>query len=330
MSVGQTMEWAHAACYVFLFFPINNMLCSILAAVMLPTFIPALRVPMLLYLAFIYFDRSPTYGGYNFCWWTGLTRLLRHGFWWKASAAYYPLKLHKTGPLHGDKGPYLFVNHPHGVIGVGTMATFGSEANGFSKLFPDLQPLHLLGLNKIFQIPFFREWVILQGHATPGKKTMLRLLNAKHNLALNTGGAREALDAHPGTFRLYLKNRKGFVKVALKTGASLVPCLHFGENELYHQVKNKPGTWLRSVQEKFRSIFGFSLPLFFGNPLFPVLPKPAPVNSVIGSPIFTEKLETVTDKDIDLFHERYIIAVCDLFEKHKKKFGFDNVPIEIY
>ena len=32
------------------------------------------------------------------------------------------------------------------------------------------------------------------------------------------GGAEEALEAHPGTYNLNLKNRKGFVKIALQTG----------------------------------------------------------------------------------------------------------------
>jgi len=32
------------------------------------------------------------------------------------------------------------------------------------------------------------------------------------------GGAEEAFDAHPGTYTLILKPRKGFIKLALRTG----------------------------------------------------------------------------------------------------------------
>lgn len=32
------------------------------------------------------------------------------------------------------------------------------------------------------------------------------------------GGAAESLDAHPGYYKLTLKNRKGFVKMAIRTG----------------------------------------------------------------------------------------------------------------
>ena len=32
------------------------------------------------------------------------------------------------------------------------------------------------------------------------------------------GGAEEALESHPGVYRLTLKRRKGFVKAAIRTG----------------------------------------------------------------------------------------------------------------
>lgn len=37
-------------------------------------------------------------------------------------------------------------------------------------------------------------------------------------LAIIVGGAQEALDARPGSYTLLLKNRKGFVRVAIEHG----------------------------------------------------------------------------------------------------------------
>lgn len=37
-------------------------------------------------------------------------------------------------------------------------------------------------------------------------------------LAIIVGGAQEALDARPGSFTLMLKNRKGFVRLAIQNG----------------------------------------------------------------------------------------------------------------
>lgn len=47
-------------------------------------------------------------------------------------------------------------------------------------------------------------------------------------ITIVVGGARESLDAQPHSLRLVLKRRKGFVKLAIRTGADLVPVLSFG------------------------------------------------------------------------------------------------------
>lgn len=46
------------------------------------------------------------------------------------------------------------------------------------------------------------------------------------------GGAAESLSAHPGTADLTLKRRKGFIKLAIRQGADLVPVFSFGENDV--------------------------------------------------------------------------------------------------
>ena len=62
------------------------------------------------------------------------------------------------------------------------------------------------------------------------------------------GGATESLYSAPGTMDLVLHRRTGFVRVALQTGASLVPVINFGENELYNTVRGSTKSRLRSFQ----------------------------------------------------------------------------------
>ncbi|EDL75471.1 monoacylglycerol O-acyltransferase 1 (predicted), isoform CRA_a [Rattus norvegicus] len=82
------------------------------------------------------------------------------------------------------------------------------------------------------------------------------------------GGAKELLESFPGRYSLCLLQRKGFVKIALTHGAHLVPVFSFGENELYSQVDNPKGSWLRTAQDKVYNLTGLALPLFYARGIF--------------------------------------------------------------
>ncbi len=51
-------------------------------------------------------------------------------------------------------------------------------------------------------------------------------------ITIVVGGAAESLSAHPGTADLTLKKRFGFIKIAIREGADLVPVFSFGENDV--------------------------------------------------------------------------------------------------
>ena len=132
---------------------------------------------------------------------------------------FFPLNLIKTHDLDPSKN-YLFGCHPHGVMGFGTSGNFATEATGFSKLFPGVIS-HLITLNIQFRIPIFRELLMAMGICSASKESLNHILTQMgpgHSCVVVVGGAAEALEARPGNFKLVLKNRKGFVKLALKSG----------------------------------------------------------------------------------------------------------------
>lgn len=139
------------------------------------------------------------------------------------------------------------------------------------------------------------------------------------------GGAEESLDAHPGKFTLFIRQRKGFVKVALTHGASLVPVFSFGENELFKQVNNPEGSWLRTVQEKLQKIMGFALPLFHARGIFQynfgLMPYRKPIHTVVGRPIPVHRTPHPSPEQIEELHQTYMEELRKLFEAHKRKYG---------
>lgn len=293
---------------------------------------------MIAYLAWAWLmDDSPQRGGYSFCWKLGITRRLRGAWFWRWAASYGPVTLHTTEKLPPGGGPYIFVCHPHGIFGISPMTHFGTDATGFTKVFPGIM-VHLLGHSAIFRIPFFREWCLAHGHGSVDRRGCLGLLRRGRSIALAPGGAKESLESTPGTMRLVLRNRRGFAKLALETGAALVPVLAFGENELYSTVQFAPGTWCRAFQEAFQRRFGFVLPLFCGRAWAPLLPKRQHVATVVGAPLRPKgpaapppggfAVEPAAEA-VAAFHQEYLDALRALFEEHKAKFGAANMELQI-
>ncbi|CAE8634623.1 unnamed protein product, partial [Polarella glacialis] len=237
-----------SALALFCLFPLSQLATALAATGAIACQGPRSRGTLLVYLAWAWLlDKAPRRGGYALLRRLGLTDWLRAAPWWRWSASYFPVRLRPTVALPATDGPYIFVCHPHGIFGIGAMASFGTDGTGFSAAFPGLF-VHLLGHDAIFRIPLLREWCLIHGCGAVDRGTCQRLLGEGRSIALAPGGAKESLECEPGTMRLFLKSRKGYAKLALRTGAALVPVLSFGENELFGTVQFAKGTWCRRLQ----------------------------------------------------------------------------------
>ena len=56
---------------------------------------------------------------------------------WSLFGSYFPARLHRSQELEPTR-KYIFGYHPHGIISHGAFAAFGTEALGFSQLFPGI------------------------------------------------------------------------------------------------------------------------------------------------------------------------------------------------
>ena len=287
---------------------------------------PMYRVLLAIYWTNMFFeiDGFPSSSGWGGKWWP-FRKFCRSLRCWHWIREYFDGELVKTAELPGGK-PYLMCYHPHGIISMGLQGSLALEACGFSETFPGVDR-SVATLVASFKIPFFREWILMNGFIACGRKTLMYHLNRNKTVVLVPGGANEALHSHPGMFKLHLKNRKGFVRIALLTGASLVPCLGMGENEMFHTLDNESDGFfpqmLYKVQVFLMKRFTFSFPL-----MSHILPFREKVTCVVGAPLACPKTEDPSQEVIDKYHKLYVDSLTKLYEKHKDYYG-KGIKLEI-
>ncbi len=113
------------------------------------------------------------------------------------------------------------------------------------------------------------------------------------------------------------------------SGASLVPCVGFGENEMYFTVDNQSPSFfaqqIYKVQTFLMKRFTFSFPI-----MTHLLPLREKVTVVVGSPIHLDKLATPEPSQelVDKVHKQYCDEIVKLYNDHKEYYG-KNIPIEL-
>ncbi|KAI8605381.1 diacylglycerol acyltransferase type 2A [Dissophora ornata] len=275
---------------------------------------------IIIYLLWILmFDRAPERGGRRFHWW-------RNWVGWPYFAQYFPMTLIKEADLDPSKN-YIFGYHPHGIISLGAFCAFATEGLNFSKRFPGIKP-RLLTLQSNFNIPIYRDYIMAHGCASVSKESCEFILRSGpgNSITIVVGGAQESLAAKPGTLDLTLKKRMGFIKLALVNGASLVPTLAFGENDLYELYSTNHKSKTYQVQQFIKKLFGFTMPMFNGRGIFNyefgLLPRRRPVFIVVGRPIHVEKVEGApTTEQLQDLQKKYIDELLGIWERYKDKYA---------
>ena len=304
---------------MFLFFTILPF-CTFLTFLFL--FIPVTMPFMLGYLGWIFYqNKTRKHPLPRQRWWA------RHVFF-RLYRDYFPIRLAVSPEVRAAVDPkknYLFCYHPHGVHSFGAMINFGSDAGLATELFPGIKfHLQTLGIN--FIVPFWRETMIWGGCGDASASCLRKTLTAGpgESAVLVVGGAEESLMASPHTNDLTLTKRKGFVKIALQTGADLVPIFGFGETDVYGNLADgrpKVQAFMRKMQKKI----GFALPLISGRGYFNynwgILPHRRPIITVVGAPVVLPKIEKPSQEEIDKYHQMYVEALMQLYAENKNVYS---------
>ncbi|KAL3656367.1 hypothetical protein V7S43_018741 [Phytophthora oleae] len=243
---------------------------------------------------------------------------LRTSKLWGLLNAFLRMKIIREQELDAKK-QYIFGFHPHGIIVLSRIAIFGGS---FEDLFPGIT-YRILGASPMFYIPLGRELCLWMGGVDASRATSEKVLQEGNSIVVYPGGVAGIFKTNPNSkeTQLVLKNRLGFVKLAMVHGAHLVPTFVFGEKWLYN-MWNPP----KSVISFFRQTLGIPVLVFWGK--FWWMPK-APEEGkrygvVYGKPITTEANPNPTDEQVRAIHTQYVAEVQRIFEQYKTEFGYEE------
>ncbi|KAI3422565.1 Acyl-CoA wax alcohol acyltransferase 1 [Globodera pallida] len=259
---------------------------------------------------------------------------------WRMVAEYFPVETVKTAELPTDRN-YIFAAHPHGVFGISSALTFGTNGTRFQQLFPGIK-CRVATLSMNLAIPFRREFLMALGVISSSATSIGHVLSLPpegNSVGIVPGGVAEIFFSQAGgeVHKLKLANRKGFVKMAIKYGADLVPVYHFGEQELMRLAKlpdflDKFQNWMRRVTGAFiplaygQSLVGAILPEKLSRRLPSVvrhgtIPFRQKIVTIVGAPIRVQKNENPGREEVDKLHEEYCGRLKAMFDRHKVQMG---------
>lgn len=282
------------------------------------------------YVIYVLFSNAGTSGELSF-----RSERWRRSPVWSLFASYFPARLYRSQELPPTR-KYIFGYHPHGIISHGCWAAFATEALGFSQLFPGITNT-VLTLDSNFRLPVYREYALRMGLASVSRESCENILSKGGRngegmgraITIVIGGARESLEAQPGHLRLILRCRKGFVKLAIRTGADLVPVLAFGENEIYEQFDPQAHPNVHRVQMLVKKFMGFTIPLFHARGVFNydvgMMPYRRPMNIVVGKPIQVVQSKHPDPKYVDQVHKKYMEELQRLWDDWKDTFAKERL-----
>lgn len=202
----------------------------------------------------------------------------------------------------------MLVVCPHGVISFGGICSglAGSDF-GLNLRQEVIDRFPTAVASVVIQFPIMKHVIGMFGLLDASKKSLTRRIKAGKSFVLYPGGIAELFLSSPKEEMILV--RKGFIKLALTSGADVIPLYLFG-NTTVLEVMRHP--LLMSISRTL----GVSLTLFWGRWGMP-LPKSDQLIYVRGSPLGMPQIENPTDEDIDKWHKVYVAEVQRLFETYK-------------
>ena len=177
-------------------------------------------------------------------------------------------------------------------------------------------------------IPVFSHMLYLGGAVEATKSEISKVLRANGVAAITPGGIGEMFlgwpqpGCQPDEEYALLHDRKGFVRLALENGTTLVPIFCFGASSIFSRVV------LPAALETASRYLRASIMLFFGKGYLPI-PYEAPLTYALGEHIVLEATPNPSAEEVDWVHNCFKRALTATFEQHKHSAGWGNKTLMV-
>lgn len=208
--------------------------------------------------------------------------------------------------------PTIYCYHPHGLFSIGAGLLAANLVRRGEKV-AIVTSSHMRWFNPILKLLLDMAGIEIVG-ASP-KEVSDAMAKGDRSLILVTGGYEEAVLTKDGAENIFINNRLGFVKYAIRYNYTLTPVYAFGENDLYQ-------CW--DVAKGFRNFLArWKIPVVFfrGNPWFPLLPirTDEGMKIVVGEPV-----DVSQGKDLNpaahliASHKHYVDQLVKLYNRNNE------------
>jgi hypothetical protein len=212
--------------------------------------------------------------------------------------------VHYEEELNNERS--LFSFHPHGVLGFGPSMSGALNEVLLNSTFCGSRAMRNLPISGIVA-----RWMGVFGVDNKNFKDLMR---KNKNIIFVPGGFEEATITQYGKDRVYIKERKGFIKYALEFGYNVYPCYTFNENKIFYTF---------NYFENFRLLLNkmkFPGTVFFSK--FGVFPHTdIDLFTVIGKPINFPVIRHPTKEDVEKYHKIYIDQLVGVYDRYKHYFN---------
>lgn len=183
-----------------------------------------------------------------------------------------------------------------------------------------------LAATVLFRLPIVREIALWTGCVDARRSVADSLLKRGYSFLVLPGGMAEQIRTIRGREEVYLKKRKGFVKLAMRHGVPVIPMYVFGASDYYYTSRALYGfrLWLMNT-------LAISIPLAFGSYGSFLCPLPIKSTIVFGKLLHFKLKEkgSPTPEEVEAAHADFIVALTSLFDEHKERLGYGDRTLEI-